>query len=116
MGGGWTDCAMYICNEIDHVIVCIAGLANRVVAKGTALDTALELAQEIAAFPTECMRADRASLYHSVYSNDSLSEERDNWLKKALSFEFLNGVRIIQTESVPGAQSFASGTGRKGTF
>src|SRR5579863_4800377 len=39
------------------------GLANRIVEKGRALDAAIELAMQIAAFPQQCMRGDRMSAY-----------------------------------------------------
>ncbi len=92
-------------------------MANRVVPCGTGLDAALALAKEIAAFPQECMRTDRSSLYHSAYNTGGDASLKDgNWLKKALSFEFSNGVGVVQKESVSGAQSFVSGVGRKGIF
>ena len=42
------------------------GLANRVVDDGTAVEAALALAREIAAFPQGCVVADRASVYDGL--------------------------------------------------
>lgn len=39
------------------------GLINRIVPKGTALASAIELAEQIAEHPQECLRQDRMSLY-----------------------------------------------------
>jgi enoyl-CoA hydratase len=83
------------------------GLANRVVPAGEALNAALELAQQIAAFPPQCMRNDRAS----VAAQHGLP------LRDALAQEFALGLRTLQSgEPVSGAQRFAGGTGRHGKF
>lgn len=39
------------------------GLVNRLVPRGQALDAALRLAHELAAFPQRCLRSDRLSAY-----------------------------------------------------
>ncbi len=83
------------------------GLANRVVPAGDALGAALELAQQIAAFPQQCLRNDRAS----VGAQHGLP------LRDALAQEFVLGLRTLQSgESVSGAQRFADGVGRHGKF
>ncbi|MEW5848005.1 MAG: crotonase/enoyl-CoA hydratase family protein [Myxococcota bacterium] len=82
------------------------GLVNRVVPKGTARSAAEDLAREIAAFPQECMKADRMSAY----------VQHDLSLEDALRQEFQRGVTVLQTESVAGAQRFAAGAGRHGSF
>ena len=83
------------------------GLANRVVPAGEALAAATELARQIAAFPQQCMRNDRAS----VAAQHGLP------LRDALAQEFALGLRTLQSgESVSGAQRFASGIGRHGKF
>ena len=83
------------------------GLANRVVPAGEALPAALELAQQIAAFPQQCLRNDRAS----VLAQHGLA------LRDALAHEFALGLRTLQSgESVSGAQRFAGGVGRHGKF
>nr|XP_046211789.1 probable enoyl-CoA hydratase [Oncorhynchus gorbuscha] len=84
------------------------GLANRVVPDGQALQAALELAEQISTFPQQCMRADRSSALYSVYDAPSFSV--------ALQYEMDHGAPIIQTESVAGATTFSSGTGRGGKF
>ena len=53
------------------------GLVNRVVAPGTALDAAIELATELAALPQRCMRNDRLSaLEQWDLSEDAATRER----------------------------------------
>jgi enoyl-CoA hydratase len=83
------------------------GLANRRVAAGTARSEAIQLAQEIAAFPQNCLRADR----HSVLSQWSLEED------EAIAREMAGGLQVIASgETFSGAARFASGTGRHGAF
>ncbi|KAL3888191.1 hypothetical protein ACJMK2_000570 [Sinanodonta woodiana] len=84
------------------------GLANRVVATGTALGQSLKLAQEIAKFPQQCMNVDRRSAYYSTYDAES-------W-DAAMQYEFQNGMKVIQDEAVPGAASFVKGIGKHGSF
>lgn len=84
------------------------GLANRVVPKGKALEEALNLAAQLVKFPQACMNADRASAYYSTYGARSFED--------ALSFEFDNGVKVIDVESVKGAARFSAGAGRHGSF
>ena len=85
----------------------LLGLANRVVPAGGALDAAIELAKQIAAFPQLCLRNDRAS----VAAQHGLP------LRDALAQEFALGLRTLQSgESVSGAQRFAAGVGRHGNF
>ncbi|XP_048363670.1 carnitinyl-CoA dehydratase-like [Sphaerodactylus townsendi] len=82
------------------------GLANRIVPNGQALQHAVELAEQISAFPQQCMRRDRDSAYHSAFDASSFTE--------ALQFEFDKGLEVILTESVPGATKFSLGHGRGG--
>ncbi|XP_076457241.1 enoyl-CoA hydratase EchA19-like isoform X2 [Babylonia areolata] len=84
------------------------GLANRVVATGTALGQAIQLANTVAQFPQQCMLADRASCYHSTFSAKS-------W-KDAFQHEWTHGLKVLQSEAVPGATRFAQGAGRHGQF
>lgn len=83
------------------------GLANRVVPDGTCRAAAEALAREIARFPELCMRADRRSVY-------------DQWslpLDAALHREYELGFEVIRSgETRAGAQRFASGKGRGGSF
>ncbi|PMB66646.1 Carnitinyl-CoA dehydratase [Beauveria bassiana] len=84
------------------------GLANRVVAKGQAVEAARELARSLVGFPQKCMRADLVSARYSVYDASSLEE--------ALRFEFEKGISVVAEESVHGARRFDKGAGRGGKF
>jgi enoyl-CoA hydratase len=83
------------------------GLANRVVARGTAREAAEALGGEIALFPQRCVRSDRRS---SI----------DQWalpLDGAIAREFELGLATIASgETVEGAARFAGGAGRHGKF
>ena len=83
------------------------GLANQLVPRGRALDAALELARQIAAFPQRCMRADRLSSYRQW----ELS------LDEALREETRGGIEVIRSgETLAGATRFSRGAGRHGSF
>lgn len=83
------------------------GLVNRVCPPGKALETALALARDIAAFPQACLRSDRLSLYEQA--------ELD-W-EAALRNEFRRGMAVVASgETRSGAQRFAEGDGRHGAF
>ncbi|MFF9622289.1 crotonase/enoyl-CoA hydratase family protein [Streptomyces griseosporeus] len=81
------------------------GLANRVVAPGTARAAAEELAASLAAFPQACLRSDRAS----VLDQEGLPAE------EALRQELRYGARVLP-EALEGAARFADGAGRHGSF
>jgi enoyl-CoA hydratase len=81
------------------------GLVNRVVPKGAARVVAEALAEEIAAFPQGCLRADR----RSACEQWSLSEA------EALQAEFSRGRAVLESgESAAGAARFVEGAGRGG--
>jgi enoyl-CoA hydratase len=83
------------------------GLANRIVPPGKALAAALVLAKDLAAFPQNCLRSDRLSSY----------EQWELELKEALAQENRRGMAVIQSgETLSGAQRFARGAGRHGSF
>jgi enoyl-CoA hydratase len=82
------------------------GLANRVVADGESRTVAERLADEIAAFPQACMRADRRSAYL----------QWDLPLAAALVQEGRLGAPIVALEGRAGARRFADGAGRRGRF
>jgi enoyl-CoA hydratase len=83
------------------------GLANRVVPHGQARTEAEALAAAIAAFPPGSVRSDRRSAHESVGAR----------LPAALRREYQLGAATFNTgESIAGAQRFASGAGRHGTF
>lgn len=81
------------------------GLANRVVAKGAALDAAIALAQDIARFPQATLRSDRLSLY----GGEAMP------LEAAMAAEFALGAKNLE-EGRTGAARFAAGHGRAGDF
>ena len=83
------------------------GLANRLTEPGGALDGALALADELAAFPQLCLRQDRASSY----------AQWGHSLDDALAVEFALGVQVIESqEARAGAARFAAGEGRHGSY
>jgi enoyl-CoA hydratase len=83
------------------------GLANRLVEPGHALEEAVSLARELAAFPQRCLRSDRLSSYRQ-------------WalpLEEALREETRLGLEVIRSgETSEGAARFAGGAGRHGKF
>ena len=82
------------------------GLVNRVVEPGGALAEARSIARAIAAFPQQCMLADRASAY----------AQWDLPLAEALRQEGRNGAPMVAAEGAAGARRFAGGEGRHGRF
>ena len=83
------------------------GLANRIVPKGTALAAAKELALQLTAFPQRCMRSDRLSAL----------EQWDGDFDEAMVNETRRGIEVINSgETREGAQRFAAGAGRHGSF
>lgn len=84
------------------------GLANRVVPDGQALEAALQLAEQISAFPQQCLRADRSSAVYSCYDAPSFTQ--------AMQYEIDHGLPVVKSESVTGAARFSAGAGRGGKF
>ena len=83
------------------------GLANRLVEPGCALEAALELARQLAAFPQRCLRNDRLSSYR----------QWDLSLQDALREETRLGVEVLESgETLAGARRFAAGAGRHGAI
>lgn len=82
------------------------GLANRVVAKGTAREEAEVLARQLAQFPQLCMRTDRMSSYR----------QWDEPLADALRREGVEGDVPLRAEAAKGAARFSAGLGRGGDF
>lgn len=83
------------------------GLANRLTEPGHALEGALSLASDLAAFPQRCLRSDRLSSYEQ-WDMDQLA---------ALRREAELGLETIMSgETLEGAMRFASGEGRHGSF
>jgi enoyl-CoA hydratase len=82
------------------------GLVDRLCVPGSARQVAIELAHQIASFPHVCMRADRASTL-SAFDGD---------LAQALEREFRGGVDALHRGGLDGAQRFADGAGRGGSW
>lgn len=80
------------------------GLANRIVDDGQALAAAQALAQQIAALPQLCLRADRASAF----------QQWDLPLADALQREGAGGYPVVAAEGAAGAARFTAGAGRHG--
>jgi enoyl-CoA hydratase len=79
------------------------GLANRVVATGTARRAAEDLAAELARAPQGCLRADRLSALNQWGHSEA----------HAMDVEF-GSLSKVAAESVAGARRFADGAGRHG--
>ncbi len=87
----------------DVAVAC--GLVNGLVEPGTALDAAVALAEEVAAFPQMCVRSDRASVYASW----------DRPVAEALKQEHTYGMATLASgETLAGASRFVAGEGRHG--
>jgi len=83
------------------------GLANRIVDTGSALEEAVSLGKQLAAFPQGCLRADRLSAY----------QQWSMPLSSALEAEVTRGMEVIRSgETRDGATRFAEGAGRHGSF
>ncbi|MBW2381861.1 MAG: hypothetical protein JRG70_20415, partial [Deltaproteobacteria bacterium] len=82
----------------------LIGLANRIAPTGQALDAALDLANEIASHPQQCMRSDRRSAIEQwgMSENEAMRNELDLGLKT-----------IESGETVTGATRFTKGAGRQ---
>ncbi|MBZ0125328.1 MAG: hypothetical protein K8F32_03040, partial [Rhodocyclaceae bacterium] len=83
------------------------GLANRVVADGTARAAAEALAAELSRHPQACLRHDRLSS-HEQWSLPP---------KQALANELTHGLKTLESgEWLEGAARFGKGEGKHGTF
>jgi enoyl-CoA hydratase len=81
------------------------GLVNRLAEPGGALVGAIELAQQIAAFPQQCLRSDRLSAYEQWHLS---------W-DDATRNEYHRGMEVIESgETRAGALKFSRGAGRHG--
>ena len=81
------------------------GLVNRVAPEGMALDTAQQLARELAALPQTCLRNDRLSAY----------EQWSLTMADALRNETEHGMHVLESgETLDGARRFQRGEGRHG--
>jgi len=92
---------------VDGEEALAMGLVNRCTADGAALETAIELATDIATFPQICMRHDRLSAI----------EQWDLSEPQATVNEIRHGLAAIAAgETVAGATRFTEGAGRHGVF
>ncbi len=91
--------------KVEATEALAMGLCNRVVPKGTALEAAVALAEQLAGFPQQTMLADRASAY----------AQWDMDLPHALHQEWERGKACIAS-GLEGAGRFAAGAGRHGKF
>ena len=82
------------------------GLVTRVVERGHARAAALDLAEEIAAFPEVCMREDRLSMYEGI----GLPEA------DAIAIELSHGMTSLRADMREHVGRFVSGEGRHGSF
>lgn len=82
------------------------GLINRLVPTGTARQAAVALAHDIARMPQTCMRGDRESA-RAQWGDDETT---------ALTREFSIGMASLAADGIAGAQRFADGRGRSGSF
>ena len=64
------------------------GLSNRLTSCGTAVGKAIQLANNIAKFPQECLNKDRMSAYNSIYDAKSFDD--------AVQYEMKNGKEVIR--------------------
>jgi enoyl-CoA hydratase len=81
------------------------GLANRITEPGRALETATQLAHELAALPPRCLREDRLSSY----------EQWGASLDDAMRIELRHAQATLASgEALEGAIRFAAGAGRHG--
>jgi enoyl-CoA hydratase len=83
------------------------GLVNEIVPPGQALRRAMEVAQQIAAYPQLCVKSDRQAVYEGL----------GNRLEKGLRIEARLGAEVIRSgEPTAGAKAFKKGKGRGGAF
>jgi enoyl-CoA hydratase len=83
------------------------GLVNEIVPPGQALRRAMEVAQQIAAYPQLCVKSDRQSVYEGL----------GNRLEKGLRIEARLGAEVLRSgEPAAGAKAFKKGKGRGGAF
>lgn len=99
----------------------------------SALQAALQLAEEISSFPQQCLLADRSSAIYSSYDAPSFKQVKPcslcsatlgrSWniqdfsaYFQAMQYEINHGTPAVQAESVAGATRFTTGAGRGGTF
>lgn len=83
------------------------GLVNRIVATGTSLGQAVQLAHSITKFPQAALNHDRRTIYAAVYDSQSFNN--------AIQNEIMYTSKEIMEEMKKGIELFKSGVGRGGT-
>lgn len=81
------------------------GLANRIVACGTGLGQAIQLAGSLVKFPQDCLKSDRDSTYNAAFNQ--LFDE-------LLRYEKENAKKVNFKDIIEGAKKFMSGIGKHG--
>ena len=81
------------------------GLCEYLVENGKSKEKAISLAEEIAKFPQECVRADR----------NSIKKQNNLTIKQGLEYEW-NNKKVVSSEGIDGANRFSQGYGRHGDF
>lgn len=84
------------------------GLANRIVAIGSSLGQALNLANSIAKFPPICLKHDRDALFYAKFEAKSMQD--------AMQYEIMTCSKELFDEATFGATRFTEGIGRGGKF
>ncbi|XP_053698164.1 probable enoyl-CoA hydratase [Sabethes cyaneus] len=84
------------------------GLVNRIVAVGTGLGQAFNLASSIAKYPQACLNHDRNSMYYAMFQAKSLED--------AMDFEVLSAGEEVLKQAAQGAERFLQGVGKHGKF
>ena len=92
--------------RVDAAEAGAIGLADRVVAPGSARAEAEALAHEIARFPQRCVRADLTSARGQAGKPE----------RAAMRAEWRGGIGALAREGVAGAGRFAAGRGRHGDY
>lgn len=91
---------------VDAAEALRIGLVNRLVPKGASRNAAEKLGHQLAQFPQVCLRNDRLSAYEQIGLP----------FAEALANEFRHGLVALSADAKAGAERFASGAGRHGTF
>ena len=89
---------------IAAVLAAVANDSRDLIYRDEAMARVIKLAQQIAAFPQQCMLANRSACY----------AQWDLPLHEALRMEGRQGVSMVAAEGAAGAARFAQGAGRHG--
>lgn len=104
IGAGRALDMLLTAREVSGEEALAIGLADRLVPDGTALQAAVEMAHQIAAFPQIAMRSDRLSAHQQWGLSD----------RDAIALEADLSLEARRKEAQAGAARFAAGAGRHG--